>query len=131
MTKTLKHIFHILLILGVIVVGWWCITAFNGAVDLEPATPPPMVEAEHTTLFDTNYLNDWCCGCQTSTTYMVGAEFHHYTENGTCLVDQTGTLWEVNIHCNELDYFLLWLDDNNTPEREDDIVAKLWAEVHE
>ena len=67
---------------------------------------------------------------------MVGAWFYNYEPSNQTYVleDETGELWvvrDVGESIGEDDFLLLWIDNNATPDYlEDDVVVKVWSEVH-
>jgi hypothetical protein len=81
--------------------------------------------------FDTTYLEDWC-GDNIGTVRMVGAWVDAIDEDSNIitLCDETGNLWEVSdVPITEMDYLLLWIDDNGTTDNvHDDDIVKLWVE---
>lgn len=77
---------------------------------------------------DTHYITGWCSGCgEDGTVRMVGAWWYSAEE----VEDETGNIWYTDTTIDPLDNVLLWIADNNTPEDvTDDIVVKMWVEVH-
>jgi hypothetical protein len=96
----------------------------------ENTTLQEQVETQ-TTKFDTTYLNNWC-GDNIGTVRMVGAWVDAIDEDSNIitLCDETGNLWEVSdVPITEMDYLLLWIDDNGTTDNvHDDDIVKLWVE---
>lgn len=76
------------------------------------------------TEFDTTQLDEWCSK-SSGTVRLVGG--WHY-EPGT-LEDEQGNLWGWSGEVEENAFLLLWIDDNGTPEVEDDEVLKVWQEI--
>lgn len=75
--------------------------------------------------FDTTQLETWCNGGDTGTLRMVGG---WYYEDGV-IEDETGNLWGWDGEINPDAFLLLWINDNGTPEIEDDEIVKLWQEI--
>jgi len=86
--------------------------------------------------FNTSYLERWDKGEDNGTIRMVGAWFFNYEPSNQTYVleDETGELWvvrDVGESIGENDFLLLWIDNNATPDYlEDDVVVKVWSEVH-
>ena len=85
--------------------------------------------------WDTTALDHWC-GEPIGKVRMVGAWFYNYEPSNQTYVleDETGELWvvrDVGESIGEDDFLLLWIDNNATPDYlEDDVVVKVWSEVH-
>lgn len=94
----------------------WGVSAAGRAInpDVHPVT----------TEFDTTVVEKWC-NKPNGTIRLVGG--WHY-EPGT-LEDEQGNLWGWSGEVEENAFLLLWIDDNGTPEVEDDEVLKVWQEI--
>lgn len=70
---------------------------------------------------------DWGLGANGGTVRMV-CGWKYIQEN--TIEDQMGEVWEVDCDLSENDFFLLWINDNCTPEdTSDDILVQLWREA--
>lgn len=79
-------------------------------------------------IYDTTSLENWCGECDDGTVRMVGCVYY---DNHT-VMDELGYLWWVDEEVNENEFYLLWIANNHTSDVvEDDVVVKLWQEVHE
>ncbi len=74
------------------------------------------------TKFDVSTIETWC-GRPVGTIRMIGAWAH---DNNT-FEDETGNLWKYD-NVDKQAFYLLWIDDMNTPEIEDDEIIKIWQE---
>lgn len=83
-------------------------------------------------VFDTSALEGWCGDSEVGTVRMMGAWVVSCESTAWTLCDEEGYLWIVEdvSTINVEGYYLLWLADNNTPQVEDDVIVKMWAEVH-
>lgn len=80
--------------------------------------------------FDVHYLANWC-GQREGSIYMVGAHEYESYDNVKVLEDETGNLWEIeDVFITPTDFLLLWIDDNNTTDKTDDVIVKIWKEVN-
>ena len=87
------------------------------------------VEVIKEELFDTSILETmWCgSGFEEGTIRMVGA--WHYADG--VVEDEQGQLWGIDQQVDEQDFLLLWIADNNTPNKTtDDIIIKVWREAY-
>lgn len=77
--------------------------------------------------YDTSALEAWC-GEPKGTVRMIGGWYADKTHIET----EDGNLWEMNTESiNEFELLLIWFDDMNTPETEDDEIIKIWSEVYD
>lgn len=76
------------------------------------------------TEFDTAQLDEWCRKSNGTIRFVGG----WYYEPGT-LEDEQGNLWGWSGEVEENAFLLLWIDNNGTPEVEDDEVLKVWQEI--
>ena len=98
---------------------------------VEPvATEPTVVYVEviKEELFDTSIIEtQWCGGFEEGTIRMVGAWWY---ADGV-VEDEQGQLWGIDQQVDEQDFLLLWIADNNTPNKTtDDIIIKVWREAY-
>lgn len=97
------------------------------------ATPEPVevvkyVEVQKEQMFDTTPIEQaWCGGFTDGTVRMVGAWWY---ADGV-VEDEQGQLWGIEQSINKEDFLLLWIADNNTPDKPtDDIIIKVWREAY-
>lgn len=92
----------------------WGLCSLTGKADA--ATAPK---------FDTTQLETWCKGESNGTIRMAGG--WHCGDN--TIEDETGNLWGwEDDEIKEGAFLLLWINDNGTPEVEDDEIVKIWVE---
>ena len=99
----------------------WC----QGANEYKNAEPVvKYVEVVSEQMFDTSVIEaEWCGDFTEGTIRMVGA--WHYADG--VVEDETGELWRLDAEIAENDFLLLWIADNNTPNKTtDDIIIKTW-----
>ena len=97
------------------------------------ATPEPVevvkyVEVQKEQMFDTTPIEqEWCGGFIDGTMRMVGAWWY---ADGV-VEDEQGQLWGIEQTIDKEDFLLLWIADNNTPDKTtDDIIIKVWREAY-
>ena len=97
------------------------------------ATPEPVevvkyVEVQKEQAFDTTSIEQaWCGGFTDGTVRMVGAWWY---ADGV-VEDEQGQLWGIEQTIDKEDFLLLWIADNNTPDKTtDDIIIKVWREAY-
>ena len=97
------------------------------------ATPEPVevvkyVEVQKEQAFDTTPIEQaWCGGFTDGTVRMVGAWWY---ADGV-VEDEQGQLWGIEQSVDKEDFLLLWIADNNTPDKTtDDIIIKVWREAY-
>lgn len=97
------------------------------------ATPEPVevvkyVEIQEEQMFDTTSIEQaWCGGFTDGTVRMVGAWWY---ADGV-VEDEQGQLWGIEQSIDKEDFLLLWIADNNTPDKTtDDIIIKVWREAY-
>lgn len=97
------------------------------------ATPEPVevvkyVEVQEEQAFDTTPIEQaWCGGFIDGTVRMVGARWY---ADGV-VEDEQGQLWGIEQSIDKEDFLLLWIADNNTPDKTtDDIIIKVWREAY-
>lgn len=82
--------------------------------------------------FDTSTLDNWCAGDEKGIIRMVAAVPYAREDNTLTLKDEQGELWLVeDMDISDDEYVLLWIADNNTKDdTTDDVVLKVYTEVH-
>lgn len=97
------------------------------------ATPEPVevvkyVEVQKEQMFDTTPIEQaWCGDFEDGTVRMVGAWWY---ADGV-VEDEQGQLWGIEQSIDKEDTLLLWIADNNTPDKTtDDIIIKVWREAY-
>lgn len=97
------------------------------------ATPEPVevvkyVEVQKEQMFDTTPIEQaWCGNFNDGTVRMVGAWWY---ADGV-VEDEQGQLWGIEQSIDKEDTLLLWIADNNTPDKTtDDIIIKVWREAY-
>ena len=108
-----------------------CLIGRAQADTVEPVEQEPIikyVEVVNVDAFDTSIIeSQWCGSFTDGTIRMVGAWW--YTDG--VVEDEQGQLWAVEESVTAEDFLLLWIADNNTPNKTtDDIIIKVWREVH-
>lgn len=86
------------------------------------------VEVQEEQMFDTTPIEQaWCGGFTDGTVRMVGAWWY---ADGV-VEDEQGQLWGIEQNIDKEDFLLLWIADNNTPDKTtDDIIIKVWREAY-
>ena len=86
------------------------------------------VEVQKEQAFDTTPIEQtWCGDFIDGTVRMVGAWWY---ADGV-VKDEQGQLWGIEQSIDKEDFLLLWIADNNTPDKTtDDIIIKVWREAH-
>ena len=94
--------------------------------------PTPVAEAKAVSHIDTSAIEMWDGDFSSGNIRMVGAWVDHYEGNTVYIEDETGNIWTMDDYYIDDDAFLLlWLADNHTPNNvEDDLIIKVWAELH-
>ena len=114
-----------LLIVLAIICGWAL-----GARSVEPETVEVVkyVEVQKEQAFDTSIIErQWCGGFNDGTVRMVSAWWY---ADGV-VEDEQGQLWGIEQSIDKEDFLLLWIADNNTPDKTtDDIIIKVWREAY-
>ena len=98
------------------------------SVEPEPAEIVKYVEVQKEQAFDTTLIEQaWCGGFTDGTVRMVGAWWY---ADGV-VEDEQGQLWGIEQSIDKEDFLLLWIADNNTPDKTtDDIIIKVWREAY-
>ena len=98
------------------------------SVDPEPVEIVKYVEVQKEQAFDTSIIEqEWCGGFTDGTVRMVGAWWY---ADGV-VEDEQGQLWGIEQSIDKEDFLLLWIADNNTPDKTtDDIIIKVWREAY-
>lgn len=82
-------------------------------------------KSDAATKFDTTQLETWCKGENRGAIRMVGG---WYCGDDT-IEDENGNLWGwADDEIESGAFLLLWINDNGTPEVEDDEIVKIWVE---
>ncbi len=83
--------------------------------------------------FDTSALDNWCAGDEEGIIRMVAAVPYAREDDTLTLEDEQGELWLVeDMDISDDEYVLLWIADNNTKDDvTDDVVLKVYTEVHD
>ena len=101
-----------------------------GERSVEPETVEVVkyVEVQKEQAFDTTSIEQaWCGGFTDGTVRMVGAWWY---ADGV-VEDEQGQLWGIEQSIDKEDFLLLWIADNNTPDKTtDDIIIKVWREAY-
>ena len=86
------------------------------------------VEVQKEQAFDTTSIEQtWCGDFIDGTVRMVGAWWY---ADGV-VKDEQGQLWGIEQSIDKEDFLLLWIADNNTPDKTtDDIIIKVWREAY-
>lgn len=94
--------------------------------------PIPVAEVKTPSRIDTSAIESWDGGFSSGNIRMVGAWVKGYEGNTVLIEDETGNIWMMDDYYIDKDEFLLlWLADNHTPDNvEDDLIIKVWAELH-
>ena len=94
----------------------------------EPVEVGKYVEVQKEQAFDTTSIEQaWCGGFTDGTVRMVGAWWY---ADGV-VEDEQGQLWGIEQSIDKEDFLLLWIADNNTPDKTtDDIIIKVWREAY-
>lgn len=102
-------------------------------IGMRSATPEPVevvkyVEVQKEQAFDTTSIEQaWCGDFTDGTVRMVGAWWY---ADGV-VEDEQGRLWGIEQSIDKEDFLLLWIADNNTPDKTtDDIIIKVWREAY-
>ena len=101
-----------------------------GKRSVEPETVEVVkyVEVQKEQAFDTSIIEqEWCGGFTDGTVRMIGAWWY---ADGV-VEDEQGQLWGIEQSIDKEDFLLLWIADNNTPDKTtDDIIIKVWREAY-
>ena len=101
-----------------------------GKRSVEPETMEVVkyVEVQKEQMFDTTPIEKaWCGDFEDGTVRMVGAWWY---ADGV-VEDEQGQLWSIEQSIDKEDTLLLWIADNNTPDKTtDDIIIKVWREAY-
>lgn len=94
----------------------------------EPVEVVKYVEVQKEQMFDTTPIEQaWCGNFEDGTVRMVGAWWY---ADGV-VEDEQGQLWGIEQTIDKEDFLLLWIADNNTPDKTtDDIIIKVWREAY-
>ena len=126
MTNTQRYLTTIVMVLAAMVLG---VLAGKDLAPIQEVEVTKYVEVVKEQVFDTSILETmWCgSGFEEGTIRMVGA--WHYADG--VVEDEQGQLWGIEQSINTDDFLLLWIADNNTPNKTtDDIIIKVWREAY-
>ena len=108
---------------GLLVFIAWC----GYTLTSNPVNNKPIAE-QH---IDTSAIECWDGGFSDGNIRMVGAWVKGYEGNTVLIEDETGNIWMMDDCYIDNDAFLLlWLADNGTSNVKDDIIVKVWTELH-
>lgn len=115
-----------ILVAILIAIGGYAIGQHNAPV--ETVEVVKYVEVQKEQMFDTTPIEQaWCGGFEDGTVRMVGAWWY---ADGV-VEDEQGQLWGIEQDIDKEDFLLLWIADNNTPDKTtDDIIIKVWREAY-
>lgn len=104
------------------------VCAFLFGMAAERITSPDIIYVPDEPMIDTSWIEtEWCGGFSNGTIRMIGA--WRYSDG--VVEDEQGQLWAVDVPMDETDFFLLWIADNNTPEKQtDDFILHIYREAH-
>lgn len=125
MTNTQKYLTTIVMVLAAMVLG---VLAGRDLAPVQEVEVIKYVEVVREQAFDTSIIEaQWCGGFEDGTVRMVGAWWY---ADGV-VEDEQGQLWGIDQQVDEQDFLLLWIADNNTPNKTtDDIIIKVWREAY-
>ena len=125
MTNTQKYLTTIVMVLAAMVLG---VLAGKDLAPIQEVEVTKYVEVVKEQAFDTSIIEaQWCGGFEDGTVRMVGAWWY---ADGV-VEDEQGQLWGINQEVSMEDFLLLWIADNNTPDKTtDDIIIKVWREAY-
>lgn len=103
--------------------------AFLFGMAVERITTPETVYISDEPLIDSSWIeSEWCGGFSNGRIRMIGA--WRYADG--VVEDESGQLWGVDVPMDETDFFLLWIADNNTPDKTtDDFITHIFREAHD
>ena len=115
-------------ILVAILIGLWGYALGLEDAPAETVEVVKYVEVQREQMFDTTPIEEaWCGGFTDGTVRMVGA--WRYADG--VVEDEQGQLWGIEQDIDKEDFLLLWIADNNTPDKPtDDIIIKVWREAY-
>ena len=125
MTNTQKYLTTIVMVLAAMVLG---VLAGKDLAPIQEVEVTKYVEVVKEQAFDTSIIEaQWCGGFEDGTVRMVGAWWY---ADGV-VEDEQGQLWGIDQEVSMEDFLLLWIADNNTPDKTtDDIIIKVWREAY-
>ena len=123
--KTYYIVFSILLAILTAICGY---TIGQKGAPAKTVEVVKYVEVQKEQMFDTTPIEQaWCGGFDDGTIRMVGAWWY---ADGV-VEDEQGQLWGIEEDIDKEDFLLLWIADNNTPDKTtDDIIIKVWREAY-
>lgn len=125
MTNTQRYLTTIVVALAAMVLG---VLAGRDLAPIQEVEVVKYVEVVEQDAFDTSIIEaQWCGGFEDGTVRMVGAWWY---ADGV-VEDEQGQLWGIDQEVSMEDFLLLWIADNNTPDKTtDDIIIKVWREAY-
>jgi hypothetical protein len=125
MTNTQRYLTTIVVVLAAMVLG---VLAGRDLAPIQEVEVVKYVEVVEQDNFDTSIIEaQWCGGFEDGTVRMVGAWWY---ADGV-VEDEQGQLWGIDQEVSMEDFLLLWIADNNTPDKTtDDIIIKVWREAY-
>ena len=125
MTNTQRYLTTIVVVLAAMVLG---VLAGRNLAPIQEVEVVKYVEVVEQDAFDTSIIEaQWCGGFEDGTVRMVGAWWY---ADGV-VEDEQGQLWGIDQEVSMEDFLLLWIADNNTPDKTtDDIIIKVWREAY-
>ena len=125
MTNTQRYLTTIVVVLAAMVLG---VLAGRALAPIQEVEVVKYVEVVEQDAFDTSIIEaQWCGGFEDGTVRMVGAWWY---ADGV-VEDEQGQLWGIDQEVSMEDFLLLWIADNNTPDKTtDDIIIKVWREAY-
>lgn len=102
------------------------------SIALAVSHPMTVAEAKAPSHIDTSAIEMWGGDFSSGNIRMVGAWVKGYEDNTVLIEDETGNIWMMDDYYIDDDAFLLlWIADNHTPNNaEDDLIIKVWTELH-
>ena len=125
MTNTQRYLVTIVMVLAAMVLG---VLAGKDLAPIQEVEVTKYVEVVREQAFDTSIIEaQWCGGFEDGTVRMVGAWWY---ADGV-VEDEQGQLWGIDQEVSMEDFLLLWIADNNTPDKTtDDVIIKVWREAY-
>lgn len=81
-------------------------------------------------VFDISNLSGWCGAGEYGTVRMVGAVIVRESAGCWKLMDDYGEIWYIEkLDLSPDDFLLIWIDDMNTDDIQDDEIIKVWREA--
>ena len=101
------------------------------SIALAVSHPMTVAEAKAPSHIDTSAIEMWDGDFSSGNIRMVGAWVKGYEDNTVLIEDETGNIWMMDdCYIDDDAFLLLWLADNGTSNVKDDIIVKVWTELH-